>query len=454
MTAMPDWAAVGDAELATAAAAGDRDAFACIYDRYADRLHDFCVGMLRNRDTAADCVQEVFLIAATRLGQLKDPEKLRPWLYSIARNEALRCIRGGGRERVYDEVPEAMSSEPGPEIMAARNELANLVAEAAGGLSDRDRSVLELSYRHGLDGPELAEALGVSHANAKKLTQRMRDTIEKSLGALLVSRRAANKCSELAAVLDGWDEQFTVLMRKRIARHIESCPVCDQERSRLVNPVALLGATPAFIPAPHWLRARTLEQVRLPAAGQNAHAASDSDAMPVTGGRRRVLVAGAIVAAIVAAGLGLIIAGMVERNPVVSPANHTSSVPPPPSAPPPRAPQVVTAPPAMPSPSAEAPATTTLAVTPESSTTPPAGRPVTTTIAMSTSPQAPAPPTVPPTSASAPQTLPTFTVPSSNAPTTTTQPPSSVVKPTNPVVRPTATVIKPPPVTTTPPVLQ
>ena len=46
MTAVPNWDIVGpsgtDAELALASAAGDRDAFAGIYDRYADRLHDFC----------------------------------------------------------------------------------------------------------------------------------------------------------------------------------------------------------------------------------------------------------------------------------------------------------------------------------------------------------------------------------------------------------------------------
>jgi hypothetical protein len=57
MTAVPHWDIVGpadtDADLARAAAAGDREAFAGIYDRYADRLHDFCVGMLRDRDDAA-----------------------------------------------------------------------------------------------------------------------------------------------------------------------------------------------------------------------------------------------------------------------------------------------------------------------------------------------------------------------------------------------------------------
>jgi DNA-directed RNA polymerase specialized sigma24 family protein len=71
MTAVPNWDIVDpagtDADLARAAAAGDRAAFAGIYDRYADRLHDFCVGMLRDRDGAADCVQDTFCIAATRL---------------------------------------------------------------------------------------------------------------------------------------------------------------------------------------------------------------------------------------------------------------------------------------------------------------------------------------------------------------------------------------------------
>src|SRR6202048_4244768 len=154
MTALPDWDIASDAELARAAAAGDRSAFGGIYDRYVDRLHDFCVGMLRDRDAAADCVQDVFCTAATQLAKLRDPDRLRPWLYAIARNEALRCIRDRRREQVFDELPEAASGEAGPDTLAARTELADLIAQAAGGLSDRDRTVLELAYRPGLDGPE------------------------------------------------------------------------------------------------------------------------------------------------------------------------------------------------------------------------------------------------------------------------------------------------------------
>jgi RNA polymerase sigma factor (sigma-70 family) len=278
MTALPDWDIASDAELVCSAAAGDRRAFAGIYDRYADRLHDFCCGMVHDRDAAADCVQDVFCTAATRLSQLAEPDKLRPWLYAIARNEALRCLRSRRREQVSDELPEKASGDPDLETLAARSELANLVAEASGGLSERDRSVLELAYRHGLDGPELAEALGVSPGTANKMVSRLRDTIEHSLGALLVARRAQHNpdaCPQLAEVLEGWDGRFSILMRKRISRHIESCAICKQVRGQLVNPVALLGAVPVFIPAPAWLRDHTLGQIHL-TAGSTTGIGTDS----------------------------------------------------------------------------------------------------------------------------------------------------------------------------------
>ncbi len=252
-----------DASLARAAAAGDRTAFAEIYDRYADRLHDFCVGMLRDREAAADCVQDVFVTAATKLVQLREPDRLRSWLYAIARSEALARIRARKRELLSEELPEMPSGEADLATMAVRTELADLIKEASGGLSDRDQVVLELAYRQGLDGTELADALGVTARNANTLVERMRETIARSLGALLLCRHAKadpGRCPELAAILDGWDGAFTVLMRKRVARHIDGCAVCEDDRARMVSPAALLGASPLVIPAPAWLRGRTLDQ--------------------------------------------------------------------------------------------------------------------------------------------------------------------------------------------------
>jgi RNA polymerase sigma factor (sigma-70 family) len=461
MTALPDWHMVSDSELACAAAAGDRGAFGAIYDRYADRLHDFCIGMVRDRDAAADCVQEVFCTVADRLSQLKDADKLRPWLYAIARNEALRHIRQRGRERVFDQVPEAVSAEPGPDTLAARTELADLIAEAAGGLSDRDRAVLELAYRHGLDGPELAEALGVSHASAKKMTQRLRETIERSLGALLVSRRVRTNafgCAELAAILDGWDGKFSVLMRKRIARHIESCPTCDQERRRLVNPVALLGTAPVFIPAPDWLRDRTLARVRLSAATTATAGTADSPdddraavaSLDESSGRRRFprrsVLLGLLAAAVIAS-VGVTVGWLYGRDVRTTPADITQTAPAPTSSPVPAAPRTADAPPAVPTQASLVP--TAPAVTPPPPLAPPSAPP-TAPVAPSPVVTAPRPVTTPPVSTTPATPTSVVVTPKPRPVTPPEEPTTSPAKPPNPVLTqpPQSPVTKKPPTTT------
>ena len=50
-------AALSDLDLATRTAAGDADAFAALYERYFDRLFDFVLRTVRDRDIAADVVQ-------------------------------------------------------------------------------------------------------------------------------------------------------------------------------------------------------------------------------------------------------------------------------------------------------------------------------------------------------------------------------------------------------------
>lgn len=313
-----------DGELAIAASAGDRAAFALIYDRYADKLHDFSVGMLRDRDAAADCVQDAFCTAATKLTELREPDRLRPWLYAVTRNEALRRIRDRRRELLSDEVPDMASTEAGPEVLAARTELADLIAEAAGGLSDRDRTVLQLAYHHGMDGPELAEALEVSPSAATKMVQRLRETVERSLGALLVCRRAKadpEACPELAAVLEGWDGTFNVLMRKRVARHIESCSICDEERRRRVTPAALLGATPLSIPAPSWLRERTLEAVELPSGTRPSGPGGGG----ATGDRRPWPIITAVVAGLALLGILAMVLTRPDSSTPVVPADFSDT---------------------------------------------------------------------------------------------------------------------------------
>ncbi len=199
------------------------------------------------------------------------------------------------------------SHESSPHTLAARTRLADMIAEAGGELSDRDLAVLELSYRHGLEGDDLAAALEVSVAQARVLSQRLRQTIERSVGALLVARRVRRHpraCLELAEILGDWDGVFTARIRKRVTGHIDSCLVCEAARRRLVTPAALLGAVPVFIPAPDWLRTQTLRRVRL--ADHDAAAVLTVVGPAETRSRRRsrtaLVVPIAILAAVLMAG--------------------------------------------------------------------------------------------------------------------------------------------------------
>lgn len=272
-----------DTELVAGVLAGDRDAFAAVYDRYADRLHDFCWSVLRDRDEAADAVQDTFVLAAQRLAQLNDPERLRPWLYAVARSVALRRVRAR-RRVVLDEVGDMADTDPGPHRAAEQESLRELVWTAAGGLSERDRALLDLHLRQGLEGAELGEAMGVSTNHAYVLLTRLRDQVERSLGALLIARLGREDCTELDTLLSGWDGKFSPIMRKRVARHVDSCDVCSERRRIAVSPWALLAGVP-LLPAPLFLKDRVMAEVQLvsmdlptdPGSGSGSDSGSNSN---------------------------------------------------------------------------------------------------------------------------------------------------------------------------------
>ena len=272
-----------DAQLVTAYLSGDRNALASIYDLYAPGLFDTAAAMLSDRHDAADMVQDVFCIAAERLNQLRDPDRLKPWLYAVLRNEVYRRTKKRKRATPTDfqseTVPDVVAAfDPNAEGAAASfDELAELVRSAAAGLDERDRLVLELSVRQGLSGADLADALGVSPEQSYSLVHRMRDRIEKSLGAFTVAKMGSQDCKELATIISGWNGEFSVLIRKRVARHIDECAICEKTRSKYA-PLALFGVAPAFL-LPIGLREKVLaatQSIPVPTQSANAHANKSS----------------------------------------------------------------------------------------------------------------------------------------------------------------------------------
>jgi RNA polymerase sigma factor (sigma-70 family) len=269
-----------DSEVVAAIVAGNPEGLAEAYDRYASPLYTYCRSLLREPADAADAVQDTFVIAASRLAGLRDPNRLRPWLYAVARNECHRRLRARAVQVTtpLDEMPDVTDTSADVSGEAERDDLRRLLRSAVRGLNAGEQDLIELQLRQGLDVAEIAAVLGVSRNHAHALLSRARDQLEISLGALLVARTGREDCAALDAMLQDWDGQLNVLMRKRINRHIENCPTCTERKKRELAPALLLGLAPlAALPTaamPPGLREHVLRLASSDTPDAAAHRAS------------------------------------------------------------------------------------------------------------------------------------------------------------------------------------
>jgi RNA polymerase sigma factor (sigma-70 family) len=237
-----------NAEMVDAILDGQGDGLAAAYDRYAPALYGYCRSLLGGPADADDAVQDTFIIAAGALGGLREPGRLRPWLYAVARNESHRRLRARALP-----VPAAAAGESADDTVdlgtdAESAELRAIVGAALAGLDPGDREIVELNLRHGLDAQDLADVLGVSVSRAQVLVSRARARFEASLRALLTARTGQESCPQLAAIMPGWDGQLDALLRKRINQHAEHCENCRGRGRYELDPAMLLSMLPAAVP--------------------------------------------------------------------------------------------------------------------------------------------------------------------------------------------------------------
>jgi RNA polymerase sigma factor (sigma-70 family) len=234
-----------DGEVVAAIVAGDPGGPAEAYDRYASSLYTYCRSLLRDPADAADAVQDTFVIATAELAGLRDRNRLRPWLYAVARNECHRRRRAATTHATasLDALPE-VTDVPADVSEAERAELRALVRSATCGLTAAEQDLIRLQLEQGLDVTEIAAILGVSRQHAHALVSRARSQLETLLGVLLVARTGREFCAELRQLLGDWDGLLTLPMRKRVSRHIERCPVCARRKRRELAPELLLGVAP------------------------------------------------------------------------------------------------------------------------------------------------------------------------------------------------------------------
>jgi len=146
------------------AAAGDEVAFARIVRAYHDDMTRVCFVICGDVDIADEAVQAAWPIAWRKLGSLRDPSRLRPWLVSIAANEARLLVRRRRRRNVVElALTDAATPGADPGGRVGDLDLTNALAR----LDPDDRALLALRYVAGFDSTELARATGRSPSGTR-----------------------------------------------------------------------------------------------------------------------------------------------------------------------------------------------------------------------------------------------------------------------------------------------
>src|SRR5262245_2657210 len=112
-------ASMSDAELVHAARQGDKRAFVEIVARHQAMVCGIALGVLGDFAASEDAGQEAFLTAWKKFHELREPDRLRPWLGQIARNAALGQLRRKKGHDPLDEDLGLVDESPTPDEVAA-----------------------------------------------------------------------------------------------------------------------------------------------------------------------------------------------------------------------------------------------------------------------------------------------------------------------------------------------
>ncbi len=149
---------------------GDQAAFGELYDRYAPLVRAVCYDATGDLTEAQDLAQEVFLRAYRRLGSLREPDRVAPWLVGIARRVGLEWRRRIGRRRerlglAGDDVPAASD---------ATDERLEALDAALRRLPRCERLAIHAFYLDGQTAGHARQALRLSRSGFYRVLDRAR----------------------------------------------------------------------------------------------------------------------------------------------------------------------------------------------------------------------------------------------------------------------------------------
>ncbi|WP_141582371.1 RNA polymerase sigma factor [Actinomadura sp. WMMA1423] len=246
MAGEPGAAQNDDLRLADSLRAGDVIALTEVYDTYAPFLFDYCHGLLRDRVEAAGALRNTVISAREHVDRLTEPERLRGWLYAIARKECMRR-RDSPNRHTGQEAPEA-EDELTSEQLARREERRLLAHSALAALNGRQREAIDLSVRHELDEVDLSGIFGMPLEETLALAEKAREDLAAALRASVIAQNHWKDCPSVAALTESWP--LSPQTSAALVRHVDNCPVCGARETPPVPPDRLLSVLPiAAIPA-------------------------------------------------------------------------------------------------------------------------------------------------------------------------------------------------------------
>jgi RNA polymerase sigma-70 factor (ECF subfamily) len=160
-----------DAELAERIASGDSEAEAAVCHRMGPRIRVYGLRHLRSAAAADDLVQHVLLkmLEALRAHRLREEDKLAPFVLGICRMSVLDLRRSARRqEQLLEEFGHVLvPDQPGlPQLDAAR------LAGCVQALSERERSVVVMTFYDEYTAAESGRFLGISESNVRVIRHR------------------------------------------------------------------------------------------------------------------------------------------------------------------------------------------------------------------------------------------------------------------------------------------
>jgi len=172
-----------------AAQRGDRQAFDLLFRRYQRAVYGAVLRRLGNHAEAQEVVQEVFLQAVRKIGQLQNPLCFGGWLRSIANRMAInRAVRGrhavrAGGDRLESRFVERKT--PLGEILD--RERIDQVREGLDRLTDLDRSTLVAFYFQGQSLVQMADEFHSPVGTIKRRLHVARKRLAKELETMAVA---------------------------------------------------------------------------------------------------------------------------------------------------------------------------------------------------------------------------------------------------------------------------